>query len=192
MATDQLIVAGQGAGGADGTGLAFVAPEGTAVPTDALAALNVSFANAGKITENGLVAKFDKSVKEIKCFGSTQVQRVLVTDEKTTFDIEFLQTTPTAVAVYSGKALADVSADVTGAMATTYGHSASVRYAIVFEIIDGSNHVRFVCPSVEVSARKERKIAAGEADVRAVTFTAYPDASGYACYEYLIVAALAA
>ena len=33
---------------------------------------------------------------------------------------------------------------------------------------------------------------AGEADVRAVTFTAYPDASGYACYEYLIVAALAA
>jgi hypothetical protein len=192
MATDQLIVAGQGAGGADGTGLAFIAPEGTTVPTDALTALNVAFVNGGKITEDGLTAKFDKSVKEIKCFGSTQIQRVLVTEEKTTFDIAFLQTTAAAVAVYSNKALSDVSADVTGAMATTYGHSAAVRYAVVFEVIDGGNHVRFVCPSVEVSARKERKIAAGEADIRGVTFTAYPDAAGYACYEYIIVAALAA
>jgi hypothetical protein len=192
MATDQLIVAGQGAGGTDGTGLAFFAPEGTSLPTSATAVMDVAFLNGGKITEDGLTAKFEKSVKEIKCYGSTQIQRVLETDAKTTFEIAFLQTTAVAVAVYSGQELSSIVVDVTGGMSTTHGGPTDARYTVVFDIIDGDNHVRFVCPSVEVSARKERKISAGEADVRGVTLTAYPDDSGVACYEYIVVAALAA
>jgi hypothetical protein len=185
------ILAGVGAGGTDGTGLAFFGPLGSTLPTDATSALNAALLDAGRITEDGLTFKPDVSTKEIKAYGSNQIQRTLITDEKTTFEIAFLETNAVTVAVYSKKLLSAITVSGTGGIATTYGASGQIHYAAVFDIIDGLNHVRYVCPDVDVTGRKEVKVASGEVISRGVTLTAYPDDTGIAVYEYNIVDALA-
>jgi len=192
MGNNAAILAGVAAGGSDGLGLTWVAPEGTTVPTTATEALNGAFVDGGICSEDGLTFSPTKTSKEIKGFGSQQVQRTLVTDTKTTFQVSFLETNLASIAVYAGKTLASVTADGTGAIVggTAYGSSTPVRYAIVFEAIDGNNRTRFVAPNCEVSERAERKITAGEVDTRTVTITAYPDTIGNAVYEYNVVEAL--
>ena len=192
MGDNQLIFAGVKAGGSDGVGMVFLAPVGTPLPTSTSEALNVAFVNAGMISEDGVTFKPDRSVKEVKAAGSTQVQRVIVTDEKTSFEYAFLETNPYSLAVYSGQSLLSVTADVTGEMATTYGGAAPQRVAMVVHTVDGNNIDRLCAPEVEVSGRKERKLGSGESDTRGVTCMAYPDSTGVSVYEYAKMEALAA
>jgi hypothetical protein len=178
--------------GADSMGIAYFAPAGTAVPTTATEVKNVAFLDAGHLTEDGFTFNAERSVKEIKAAGSNLVQRVLMTDEKTTFELAFLETNTITAAVFAGKSLTAVTADGTGALdGVTYGATTPIRYALVLEYVDGSNINRFCCPDVEMSSRGSRKIANSEVDTRSVTLTAYPDDSGNATYEYPVVANLA-
>jgi hypothetical protein len=192
MGDKDNILAGVSAGGTDGCALAWFGPAGTTLPTSATAVLDVDLLDAGLVTEDGLTFKPDMSSKDIKAYGSGQVQRTLITDEKNTFEITFLETNAVTVALYSKKTLASVTVGATGTINTTYGSSSIVRYTAVFDVVDGSNHTRYCCPDVEVSGRKEVKAASGEVISRGVTLTAYPDSTGEAVYEYNIVAALAA
>ena len=191
MADNAKILAGVTAGGSDGMGLAWFAPDNSTLPTTALEVLDAAFLNAGMITEDGLTFKPSKSVKEIKGYGSTQVQRVLVTEEKTTFELVFLETNEVSMAIYSSAEVDSITPDGTGAFEVDFGTSTPTRYTTVFDVIDGLNHIRFCCPHVEVSDRKEVKVANGESIGWGVTVTAYPDSTGNAVYTYIIVNALA-
>jgi hypothetical protein len=192
VGNNDLILAGVSGAGTDGMGVGFFGPQNTPLPTSTSATLNVALLDAGEITDDGVGFKPSRSTKEIKAAGSNQVQRVLVTEEKTEITLGFLETNEVSVAVYSGKALSAVTADGTGAMSTTYGGTSPIRYTLVIEAIDGANHTRLCYPEVEVSDRKERSLVkSGEVDVRQVTLTAYPDDNGISCYEYILVDALA-
>jgi hypothetical protein len=55
------------------TGALFVAPAGTAVPTDATSALNVAFKNLGYISDAGLVNSVSTNVQDIYSWGGDRV-----------------------------------------------------------------------------------------------------------------------
>lgn len=191
MGSNANLLAGTGAAGADGTGLAWFAPVGSTAPTDATTGFAAAFRNAGLITDNGLTIKFGESTKEIKAYGSTAIQRTLVTDEKFTFEIEFLETNQYSQAVYHRLGINSITPTVgTGAFSLTTGAYTRQQYAAGFDVIDGTNHIRAYCPTLEMTDRKDVQIQAGAEISWGVTLTAYPNSSGVAIQWFYVVPAL--
>ena len=189
MANNNNILAGVAAGGA-GLSLAWFAPEGTAAPTSATVALAAAWKDAGLCTENGLSIKVSESSKDIQAFGSGAPVRTLVTNSKLTFDLAFLESNPISLAVYNRLALDTIKPDATGAFDFGVGDHRSQKYAATFDVVDGANHLRFYCPSVEVTDRQDLAVQAGSEISYGVTLTAYPGSDGVAVHEFYVVNAL--
>jgi hypothetical protein len=185
------IFAGTQSAGADGTGMAWFAPTGSTAPTDATTALAAAFHNAGMIADNGLTVHFSETSKTIKAFGSTAIQRTLVTDDVFNFDIEFLETNQYSQAVFHRLPITSISPGVgTGAFSLTTGTYVRQQYAAVFDLIDGTNHIRAYAPTCEVTNKKDVQFSAGNEAAWGVTLTAYPNSAGVAIQWYYLMAAL--
>jgi hypothetical protein len=135
--------------------------------------------------------KFNESQKKIKGYGSPIVQRVLTTDVETTFDLAFLETNQYSMAVFNRQPITSITPVVgTGAFSFTTGNYVRQLYAAVFDMVDGTNHIRAYCPSVEVTGRSDAKFSNGNETEWGVTMTAYPNSSGVAIQWYVLMSAL--
>lgn len=190
MANNKNILAGVEAGGTSGLSLAWFAPEGTVAPTSATAALATAWKDAGLCTENGLSVKVSESSKDIAAFGSGAPVRTLVTSSKVTFDLGFLESNPVSLAIYHRLALDDIKPDATGSFDFGVGAHRTQKYAAAFDVVDGNNHLRAYCPSVEVTDRADLSVTAGSEISYGVTLTAYPGSDGVAIHYYYVVDAL--
>lgn len=192
MANSANIFSGITAAGADGMGLAWFANTGSTAPTNSTAGLDAAFKNTGMITEDGLTVKFAESQKKIKGYGSPQVQRVLTTDVETSFDFVFLETNQYSMAVFHRLPITSITPTPgTGAFSATTGNYTRQQYAAVFDMIDGTNHIRAYCPAVEVTSRSDVKFSNGNETTWPVSCTAYPNTSGVAIQWYFLMSALA-
>lgn len=191
MGDNRNILAGISGAGSDGTGLGWFAVTGSTAPVDSTTALNAAFKNAGMISEDGLTGKINTSAKDVKAYGSTQIQRRIITDQSVTFDLAFLETNARTQELYWGIQFNTLSPGVgTGAFSFTFGVYTRQLVAGVFDIIDGVNHMRVYCPQLEVTDRKEFKVGNGQEISWGVTLTAYPNTSGVAVQVYDLVPAL--
>lgn len=169
------LLVGSGAGGSDGTGLAFFAPTGSTAPTNASGSLDAAFLNAGLITEDGISASFSVDSTEVRAYGSLIAQRTVITSQTTTMQLTFLESNEVSLAVYHRKALNAISPAVsTGAFSVTTGSYSRQLYSAVFEIVDGTNKIRAYLPSCEATGIGDMQISAGNPIQYEVTLTAYP------------------
>lgn len=191
MGDNRNILAGTGAAGSDGTGLAWFAVTGSTAPVDASSALAAAWKNMGMITEDGLTEKISTSSKDVKAYGSVQIQRKIITDSSMSFDLTFLESNARVKEIYYGLAFNTLSPGVgTGAFSLSFGTYTRQLFAAVFDIIDGTNRIRKYCPQVEVTDRKDLQISNGEPISYGVTLTAYPNAAGLTMQEFDVVPAL--
>lgn len=191
MGDNRNILAGTGAAGADGTGLAWFAVTGSTAPTDASGALAAAWKNVGMITEDGLTGKVNTASNDVKAYGSVQIQRKIITESSVSFDITFLETNARTQELYWGLAFNSLTPGVgTGAFNFTFGTYTRQLVAAVFDVIDGTNRLRYYCPSVEVTDRKDFKISNASEISWGVTLTAYPNSSGVTLQTYDVVPAL--
>lgn len=185
-------IAGQG-----GTpNLAWFAPLGTALPTDATTALAAAYLTAGYITEAGLTISSATNTTDIAAYGVSTPVRTLVTSTTLTGSLTFLETNPVTQAVFRRLPLPGQPGGVsvtpaTGAMTATEGPSRVQSYVAVFTASDGVNLIRKVCPNIQITDRGDEVISQAAAITYPVTFTAYPDSNGVAVYNYLIAPNLA-
>jgi hypothetical protein len=190
MATDnKKILAGVEAGGTGGS-LAWFAPLGTTLPTSTATALNAAFLDAGWVSSDGLSQKVSESNNDIPAYGTIVPVRTLTTSSKRTFDLTFLESNTTSLAVYNRLALNAITVATDGSFSFDTGAPSAQQYAAVFDIIDGNNHVRAVAPIVQNTGPGDLNVKAGEAIAYPVQLTAFPDTSGVAIYWYYLVDAL--
>lgn len=191
MGNNSNLLVGTSAGGSDGLGLVWFADFGATAPTDAGTALNAAFKDAGLISEEGLSLSMAETTKEIKAYGSLLAQRTIVTDQDTTFKMKFLESNQYSLAVYHRKAISGgISPGAgTGAFSVTTGSFTSRQYAMVAEIVDGTNKIRAYAPKVEVTNRDDLQVGNGNEISYGVELTAY-QVSGVAIYWYYVVPAL--
>jgi hypothetical protein len=190
-ANSDLILAGI-AGGGTGSALSWFAPTGTTAPTTATAALAAGFLDAGWCTEDGVTRKVSEDSTDVAAFGSTVPVRVLVTKAKFEFSVGFLEANAVSLCVYNRLPLGGLTISSTGATDFTEGTHRVQKYAAVFDVVDGLNHIRCYCPSVEVTDREDFSIKAGAVIQYGVTLTAYPNSAGVAAHWYYVLNALAA
>lgn len=185
-------IAGQG-----GTpSLAWFAPVGTALPSDATTALANTYLTAGYCTEDGLTISTATNTTDIAAYGVNVPVRTLVTSETKTGTIAFLETNLVTQAVYRklplpGSTGGPTVTPATGALSVTEGQARVQSYVAVFTASDGANIIRKVCPNIQITDRTDEVISQGAPITYGVTFTAYPDSSGVAIYTYMIVPNLA-
>lgn len=191
MSNSDLILAGTGASGADGTSLAWFADQGSTGPTDSTTTLDAAFKSAGLCNEDGLTASVKEDSKEIPAYGLFVPARTIVTTSVTTFKLTMLETNPISVAVYNRKTLSAIVPAADGSFSIATGRYAKVRMAAVFDVVDGTNHLRAYAPAIEVTDRDDIDTKAGDAITYGVTMTAFPDSTGNAIYWFYLMGALA-
>lgn len=188
MATDaNNVLAGIGAGGAAGLSLAWFGPTSATAPVNATSPLN-TFKDAGFCDASGLTVGDAVSENPVFAFGSLAPVRVIIQSEITTFKVAFLESATTPLEVYHRKVISSI---VPSASAFTINDvSTGVRqlYSAVFDMVDGTNHIRAYCPIVEVSDKDDLIIAAGQPVKYGVTLTAYPNAAGTVVSWFYVVA----
>jgi hypothetical protein len=82
-----------------GNGLASVAPSGTPNP-DNMVALSAPWVDLGSISTAGLTENLAETRTEFKRWGSITTFQAVITDQKHTFDVSFLESNPVALGVF--------------------------------------------------------------------------------------------
>lgn len=158
----------------------------------ATALVPATYLDAGLCDQKGLTIKTNTSSNDVKAYGTTAVVRTVISEQKQTFDIDFLETNPVSVAVFKSMPLGSIVPDASGYFRVVTGLPQVTAYAAVFNVVDGANFVRYFAPNCQNISPGDLNIAAGQVIDRPVSFTAYPDSLGNTLYEDYVVNALAA
>lgn len=165
-------------------GAIYVAPTGTALPTDATTALNEAFAALGYVSEDGLTNSNSPESDRIKAWGGDTVLSIL-TGKEDTFAFTLIESLNVDVLkfVYG-------STNVSGTLAQGIKIQANSQdvpaVSIVIEMImTGNVPHRIVIPSCKVSEVGDITYVDGDAIGYETTVTATPDSAGNTHYEYI-------
>jgi hypothetical protein len=152
------------------TGAVYVAPVGTAAPTDSEGALNGSFVDLGYVSADGISETIDKSTNQIRSWQDGSLVREVVADGTYTVEMTFIETNEAVLELYYG-------VTQTGGKFSIDPRKTGGRQSFVIDVIDGASVERTYIPSGEITSVGERTLASGEAIGYQVTITAYADAT---------------
>jgi hypothetical protein len=179
------------------SGIASVAPTTATDPLTGgtMTALTTPWVDLGAISTAGITENLAESRTEFKRWGNITTFKSVITDEKHTFDVSFLESNANVLAAFykvpggitpSGTAPAStlaVTDDTTGAL--------DVR-SWVFDMLEGTNHIRFYVPRGEITARKNPVYKTDTLIEYGVTITAYPTSAGVAVKRLFLLDAVQA
>lgn len=172
-------------------GAIFVAPLGTALPTDATTALNAAFENVGYISEDGVVNTNSPDTDTIKEWGGASVGKI-DNGKDDTWQFTMIEAlNPTALKLVYGAD--NVSGTLANGITVKANSNEQADVSLVIDmILKGGALKRVVLPSAGVSEVGEVTYAATSAIGYQTTLLATPDESGNTHYEYTKAAAATA
>lgn len=154
------------------TGELFVAPLGTAMPTDTTTALNAAFKGLGYFSEDGVTESFEKDVEDITAWQNAKRVRTVITSAKATYAGTLIQTNKDVIENVFGTTVTQTVAH--GSYSINPG-ATSGRKAWVFEVVDGPEIKRICIEDGEITELGETTYATGEPIGYAMTLEAYSD-----------------
>lgn len=152
------------------TGELYVAPTGTALPSDTTTALNVAFKGLGYFNEDGVKETFERDTEDINAWQNAAIVRTVVTSAKATYEGTLIQTNKDVIETVFGTTVTQTAAHGTY---TINPGATSGRKAWVFEVVDGAAIKRISIAEGEITEIGETTYATGEAIGYEVTLTAY-------------------
>lgn len=162
---------------ADSAGFVAVAPSGTTLPTDATTSLNAAFRELGYIDENGVVESQGTSENKVKAWQGGAIVRVVRTEHSLTYQFAALETNGEVLKAFYDQDIYDGVVEVTGTQ--------PAAAAWVIHAVDGSDLVRIVIPSGQLTTVGDVNYNAGNPTSYQFTIEAYPDNTGVKAYKYL-------
>lgn len=166
------------------SGHVFRAPIGTAIPTDAVTALNQAFVDLGYISEDGLTNANSPETETILAWGGTPVLHT-TTSKDDTFTATFISSMNPEVLkmVYGDENV--TGTDVATGITVAANAKDLTDYIYVIEMIAKGNVAhRVVLPSAKPTEIGEISYTDSEAVGYEVTLGCTADASGNTHYEY--------
>jgi hypothetical protein len=158
------------------TGAAYVAPVGTAAPTDATSALNAAFIDLGYVGEDGVTEAYEDEVTDIKAWQGGAIVRSVISGSKATLKFKMIETKGEVLEAYHKGSL--VVATASGKWKLEVEAATPDPRAWALDVVDGTKHIRLYASNAEVTERGEIVYASTEAIGYEVTVTLYPDVNG--------------
>jgi hypothetical protein len=164
-------------------GSIFVAPVGTALPTDATTALDAAFKNAGYCSDDGLENEYKIDTDTVKAWGGNVVLNVDKGREDN-FSFTMIESLrPDALKMVFGDD--NVTGELASGIKLDVNASDLVPHSYVFELIaKGGILHRIVVPNATLSDLDKITYKDDDAVGFNVTLTASADKSGNTHYEY--------
>lgn len=170
------------------TGGLWVAPIGTALPTNESTALSAAFKAPGYVTEDGVTRSESRDTTPIKAWGGDTIviaQTGVEATLKTTL-AEYL-TKLTQELIYGEANVTETAATATkGTKLAIVGKlgTAAPKNVWVVEMFSGLATGRLVLPIVQIAETDDVTYKDDELAAHGVTANLYPDAAGNYFYEY--------
>lgn len=170
------------------TGGVWVAPVGTALPTDETTALNAAFKTPGYITDDGLKRTEGRDTDDVKAWGG---DTILVTQNgvEAVLEVAFAEylNAETQKLIYGDANVTVTAATPTEGTKTVIAGklgTPSPQKAWVVEVFSGVAVGRLVFPIVQVTETEDVSYKDDELAARGVKATLFPDSTGAYFYEY--------
>ncbi|WP_043468970.1 hypothetical protein [Kitasatospora sp. MBT66] len=161
--------------------LVFVAPLNTAAPTG-FTAPPAAWLCLGWVTTDGGTLKIAEEKKEIQAAGSMEPIRTLRPKSTKTVQVTCQEAlNPVVRSLYDNVPIATLKPAVGGTV--TYplpDKPDDLRYAMIFDTIDGAKKIRLYAPNAEVTERGDEKPQADDVMGVDMTFTFYKGATSKA------------
>jgi hypothetical protein len=164
---------------------------GVQTTNSALAVPSAAWNDAGWCDQKGITVKTNVSSNDVKAFGNTQVIRTIISEQKKTLDLTFLETNAVTQAVYNSLPLGSVTPDASGFFTIATGAPKVNQYAVLIDTVDGNNHVRFYAPYAQVITPGDLNMSMGQPLTYPAQLVLYPDSTGSSLYQYEVIGALA-
>ena len=163
-------------------GAVFVAPIGTAIPTDGTTALAAAFVNVGYISEDGVTNEIETDTEEIKAWGGDIVLNPQ-TSRAERFTFTMIETNEQSLKLAFGDSNVTVK---DGGFAVVHNGKDREEHVMVIETLIGANRVkRQVVPRGKVTEMGEIVYKDDEVLGYETTVSALIDESGNTAYEYI-------
>lgn len=167
-------------------GALYVAPKGTAKPSDARTALPNTWASGGYISEAGITLNVSRSNSNLRDWGLNNV-RVVSTDFGTTITGEFLQ-----IDEQAAKNLVGAANVAKTAASTTHGEQLTIsigpelppEQAFCINMKDGNRRGRICAPNAQVTEIGSMTFVPSAGNVWPFTITCNDDGTGHSVYVY--------
>lgn len=170
-------------GAAAATGAIFVAPKGTALPTDATTALASAYVLLGFTSDEGVQISEDSSTESIRAWeGRSNVYTVRTEYTETVAFTPIQCNADVAKLTWGDDDHVVVGAN--GAITAKHHGGTLEPVAIVIETTPREGIVRRYCGEFQLTERGEVTLDGTQVDGRQLTFTANADTNGVTLYEY--------
>lgn len=157
------------------TGVVYVAPLGTTLPTSVATTPNAAFRDVGYISDGGITQSISSDSTDIQAWQNADTVRTLQTSHTVTYQFEFLEVNWLTLDTYFGNFSAGAS-ELTGEQL--------VRKSWIIHIDDGTSDMRIVIPEAQITERGDTVFVSGDAVKLPITITAYPDDALVKAYIY--------
>lgn len=173
-----------GVGSAKATGAIFVAPQGTALPTDATTALGSTFSLLGYSSDAGLTLSESSSADEIRAWEGRTVVYNVQTEYTESIAFAPIQINEEVAKLTWGDDSVTVD-DQTGAIHVKHHAGELAPVCIVIETVPREGIVKRFCGTFQLTERAEVTMDGTQVDGRSLTFNAIADADGVTVHEYV-------
>jgi len=165
-------------------GAIFVAPKGTAVPTDASTPLSGAFVNLGYVSEDGLTNTVATDTNDTNAWGGDTVLSEQ-TSYKETFSFGLIETKEASVAQYYGPE--NVEVDGSGNITIKHNGKTLPEQVTVIETVLSNGRVkRTVIEKAKMSDRSgDITYTDGDPVTYPIVWDAKPDANGDTAIDYI-------
>ncbi len=166
-------------------GAIYLAPLGTALPTDATTALDAAFQNLGFVSDSGMENENNASSESVKEWGGVVVN-TLMKEKEDKFKFTLIEALNLDVLklIYGAK---NVEGTLESGITIKATNDEYKEHSIVVDMILKDGIVkRIVLPLTKVSEVGPVKYGAGENIGYETTLSALPDAKGVTHYEYIV------
>lgn len=169
------------------TGGVLAGPIGTALPISASAVINSAIKPLGYVSNDGLEAKGDRKVEEIKDWNAD-----IIATLQTEHSVKF---TLTLYGVFDPDVLSEVfgpenitvtpATSLAGTLITVHETGSVLPQRVwIFDMKHDSKHLRIVLPNAKISESSENKFVAGTLQGFQITVEAFKDNAGIKAYRY--------
>jgi hypothetical protein len=164
------------------SGAVYVAPAGTAVPTDAASPLSSEWKGLGYISEDGVKNAVETDSEKIVAWGGDTVLEPQ-TSYSETYQAVFIETSEEVLKEYWGEN--NVISDPSGITVVHTASELSEHPWVIEMLLKGNRVKRTVIPSGKVTTRGEIAYVDGEPIGYDMTISTFPDPSGATAYDYI-------